>query len=196
MEGITKPNARDGSVTPLTSFVTGKKGGRPRLSARPLTAAERARRYRQRKRQAARLSRLSVHFRSDSHTWETPQWLFDELDAEFHFELDVCALPENAKCDRYFVPDQDGLTQPWRGICYMNPPYGAEISRWVQKAYEASLYGATVVCLLPGRLGSRWWRQYVKLASEIRELPGRLRFGNAPSSAPFPSVVVIFRPPT
>lgn len=137
--------------------------------------------------------KLAVHFSSDCGAWETPQWLFDDLDAEFHFTLDVCALPENAKCPQYFTPDQDSLQQPWRGVCYMNPPYGAEIYRWVQKAFEASLYGSTVVCLLPGRLGSRWWRQYVKLA-EIRELPGRLRFGDAKHSAPFPSVVAIFRP--
>jgi uncharacterized protein YjiS (DUF1127 family) len=127
--------------------VTGSKGGRPRVNGQPLTPAERARRYRQKKRRQARLSRLSVHFSSDYGAWETPQWLFDALHAEFHFECDVCALPENTKCPRYFTPDLDSLRQPWRGVCYMNPPYGDEIYRWVQKAFEASLYGATVVCL-------------------------------------------------
>jgi phage N-6-adenine-methyltransferase len=173
--------------------VTVNKGGRPRLNGQPLTPAERSRRYRQRKR---RTSRLAVHFSSACGAWETPQWLFDELQAEFHFTLDVCAMPENAKCPDYLTPELDSLKQPWHGVCYMNPPSGAEIYRWVQKAFEASLYGATVACLLPGRLGSRWWRQYVKLASEIRELPGRLKFGDAKHSAPFPSVVVIFRPYT
>jgi phage N-6-adenine-methyltransferase len=191
---VTKPAVCDGFVTPGGGFVTVHKGGRPRLNGQPLTAAERARRYRQRKRRQARRARLAVHFSSEGSAWETPQWLFDALHAEFHFELDVCALPENAKCPRYFTPNLDGLKQPWQGVCWMNPPYGDEIARWVQKAFEASLYGATVVCLLPGRLGSRWWRQYVKLASEIRELPGRLKFGDAMHSAPFPSVVAIFRP--
>jgi len=177
--------------------VTANKRGRPRLHALPLTAAERARSYRQRKRQAAKLQRLAVHFSSDCGAWETPQWLFDALDDEFHFDLDVCADPTNAKCSQYFTPEQDGLRQPWRGACYMNPPYGTEIHWWVQKAYEASLYGATVVCLLPGRSDTQWWQRYIKplAMQDRRELPGRLRFGNAPNSAPFPSVVVIFRPP-
>jgi phage N-6-adenine-methyltransferase len=186
-----------GLVVNNHSSVTARKGGRPPLNGQPLTVAERSRRYRQRKRQKGRLSRLAVHFASDNGAWETPQWLFDALHEEFAFDVDVCALPENAKCAQYFTPDRDSLRQPWTGICWMNPPYGAEIYRWVQKAYEASLYGATVVCLLPGRSDTRWWQQYVKPLppTEKRELPGRLRFVNAPNSAPFPSVVVVFRPP-
>jgi phage N-6-adenine-methyltransferase len=167
-----------------------------RVVTRPKTDAERAKAYRDRKRQKARNHRLAVHFSSENGAWETPQAFFDELNTEFSFELDVCALPENAKCEHYFTPDQDRLMQPWRGVCYMNPPYGRDIELWVQKAFEASLYGATVVCLLPGRSDTRWWQRYVKPLpqAEKRELPGRLRFGNAPNSAPFPSVLVIFRP--
>lgn len=55
--------------------------------------------------------------------WETPQALFEELDREFHFETDVCALPENAKCKRFFTPEMDGLMQEWTGVCWCNPPY-------------------------------------------------------------------------
>jgi phage N-6-adenine-methyltransferase len=167
------------------------RGGRPRKQ-RPKTTAERSRAYRQRKRLR---KRLSVHFSSGNGAWATPQWLFDELDAEFHFTLDACADASNAKCARYFSAAEDGLRQRWEGTVFMNPPYGDEIARWVQKAFEASLYGATVVCLLPARLGPRWWRQYVKLASEIRELPGRLRFGDETHHAPFDSAICIFRPP-
>ena len=54
-----------------------------------------------------------VMFSSKTDLWETPQEFFDELDAEFHFNLDVCALSENAKCDQYYTPEQDGLSQPW-----------------------------------------------------------------------------------
>jgi hypothetical protein len=115
-------------VTPRGGFVAVNKGG-PRLNGQPLTAAERARRYRQRKRRQARLARLAVYFSSEGSAWETPQWLFDALHAEFHFELGVCALPENAKCPQYFTPADDSLQQPWRGVCYMNPPYGDEIAR-------------------------------------------------------------------
>jgi phage N-6-adenine-methyltransferase len=110
------------------------------------------------------------------------------------FDIDVCADASNAKCAYYFTPAQDGLLQVWRGTCYMNPPYGADIGLWVQKAYDCSLYGVTVVCLLPARVDTRWWHRFVTRAAEIRYLRGRLKFGGGENSAPFPSAVVIFRP--
>ena len=58
-----------------------------------------------------------VMFSSKTDLWETPQEFFDALDAEFHFTLDTCALPEHAKCARYYTPEQDGLSQPWKGVC-------------------------------------------------------------------------------
>lgn len=75
-----------------------------------------------------------VMFSSKTDLWATPQELFDKLNAEYHFTLDVCALPENAKCERYFTPDIDGLKQEWTGVCWCNPPYGREIGEWVEKA--------------------------------------------------------------
>ncbi|EZI38238.1 DNA N-6-adenine-methyltransferase family protein, partial [Acinetobacter baumannii 42057_6] len=66
--------------------------------------------------------------------WSTPQDFFEKLDRVFNFDLDVCALPENAKCERYFTPEIDGLKQEWTGTCWMNPPYGKEIIDWVAKA--------------------------------------------------------------
>ncbi|MDR8340050.1 adenine methyltransferase, partial [Acinetobacter baumannii] len=68
--------------------------------------------------------------------WSTPQDFFEKLDRVFNFDLDVCALPENAKCERYFTPEIDGLKQEWSGTCWMNPPYGKEIIDWVAKAAE------------------------------------------------------------
>ena len=85
--------------------------------------------------------------------WETPAHLFKELDEEFHFELDVCATHANAKCERHFTKADDGLKQEWRGTCWMNPPYSRELGKWVKKAYESSLDGATVVCLVPTKDG-------------------------------------------
>lgn len=131
-------------------------------------------------------------FTSRTDLYETPQDLFDQLDEEFHFDLDVCALPENAKCDRYFTPEDDGLMQPWIGTCWMNPPYGREISRWVEKAYEESLNNATVVCLLPARTDTRWFHNYC-IKGEVRFLKGRLRFGNCRYTAPFPNMIVVFQ---
>ena len=125
--------------------------------------------------------------------WATPQDLFDKLNAKYFFELDVCATPENAKCARYYTQKQDGLQQKWEGRCWMNPPYGRKIGQWVQKAYESSLQGATVVCLLPARTDTAWWHDFcIAHAAKITFLRGRLKFGDAKHSAPFPSAVVLF----
>jgi phage N-6-adenine-methyltransferase len=138
-----------------------------------------------------RNGKLDVHFSSATDEWATPQDLFDVLNAEFGFTLDVCALDSSAKCERYFTPEIDGLAQEWTGACWMNPPYGEEIGRWVAKAHEASRHGATVVCLVPARTDTGWWWEHC-WEGEVRFLRGRLRFGEATSSAPFPSAVVIF----
>jgi phage N-6-adenine-methyltransferase len=136
-----------------------------------------------------------VHFSSMTDLWETPWLLFRQLDATFHFTLDVCALPENAKCKRFFTPEQDGLVQPWKGVCWMNPPYGRMVGRWVQKAYDSAASGdATVVCLIPARTDTSWWHRCVMQASEVWLVAGRVRFGHAKAGAPFPSAIVVFKP--
>lgn len=78
---------------------------------------------------------------SNTCEWATPQKFFDELNEKYHFEVDVCATPENAKCEKYYTKEDDGLSQEWRGMCYMNPPYGREIAKWVKKAYESTIGG-------------------------------------------------------
>lgn len=83
--------------------------------------------------------RMQVHYSSDTPEWSTPQAFFDKLNDEFHFETDVCANPENAKCEKFYTKEDDGLSINWTGVCWMNPPYGKEISRWLRKAYESSL---------------------------------------------------------
>ncbi len=83
-------------------------------------------------------SGLKVHFSSRRKNWETPQTLFDTLNEEFDFELDVCAASENAKCKKYYSPTEDGLKQEWKGVCWMNPPYGREIGKWMKKAFESA----------------------------------------------------------
>lgn len=130
-------------------------------------------------------------YSSATGQWSTPQDLFDELHQEFGFALDVCATDENAKCATYYTVEQDGLAQPWTGVCWMNPPYGDAIGAWVRKAWESSKAGATVVCLVPARIDTRWWWDYCRYG-EVRFLRGRLKFGGGDNSAPFPSAVVIF----
>lgn len=130
-------------------------------------------------------------FTSNTDLWATPQDFFDKLNEEFGFEMDVCALPENTKCERFFSPEMDGLQQEWKGVCWMNPPYGRSINKWVQKAYESSLNGATVVCLLPARTDTRWFHDYC-MKGEIRLVKGRLKFNGVKWNAPFPNMVVVF----
>ena len=134
-------------------------------------------------------------FSSKNHAWATPRALFDSLNAEFGpFELDPCASVENAKCERFFTKEQDGLKQEWAGKVFMNPPYGREIGAWVKKAFEAAKRGgATVVCLLPARTDTAWWHDYCA-QGEVRFLRGRVKFEGATNSAPFPSAIVVFRP--
>tara|TARA_R100000808_G_scaffold3776_2_gene12962 strand:+ start:4140 stop:4568 length:429 start_codon:yes stop_codon:yes gene_type:complete len=131
-------------------------------------------------------------FSSVKDDWETPQHLFDELNQEFGFELDVCADESNAKCKRYFTVEDDGLNMKWEGVCWMNPPYGRVIGKWIKKAYESALNGAVVICLVPSRTDTKWWHDYC-MKGEVRFIKGRLKFGRSTNSAPFPSAVVIFK---
>lgn len=134
-------------------------------------------------------------FSSKTDIWETPKDLFDTLNKEFNFTLDVCALPENAKCEKYYTPENNGLSQNWDGIIWCNPPYGRQIGSWVRRALFASVAGNTVVMLLPARTDTRWFHEYIygRKNVEIRFIRGRLKFGGSKNSAPFPSMVVIFR---
>lgn len=131
---------------------------------------------------------------ADRIDWETPPEVFAPLHAEFGFTLDVCALPRNAKCARFFTPDDDGAVQDWgREVCWMNPPYGIEIRRWMRKAYQASKAGATVVCLIPSRTDAGWWHDYA-MRGEVRFIRGRIRFVGGQFNAAFPTAIVVFRP--
>lgn len=143
-------------------------------------------------------------FSKASDEWATPQGLFDKLHAEFGFDLDAAATLENAKTPRFIGPFYDALTFEWHEIgttCWLNPPY-SKCARFIEKAAEQSRKGCTVVCLIPSRTDTRYWHKHIwdrerhqpREGVEIRFLKGRLKFGNSENSAPFPSVIVIFRP--
>ena len=138
---------------------------------------------------------MDVHYSSKTNEWSTPQAFFDELNKEFNFTLDPCATRENAKCTKYFTVEDDGLKQDWsKDTVFMNPPYGREIKYWVQKAYEESLKGATVVCLIPARTDTTYWHNYIfGKADDIRFIKGRLKFGGSKNPAPFPSAIIIYK---
>ena len=137
-----------------------------------------------------------VLLKSGRDDWETPQALYDKLDTEFGFTVDVCATQRNAKCQRFFSPEQDGLLQDWRGeIVWCNPPYSTRLQdAFVRKAYESTRDpGTTVVALLPARTDTKRFHQYILDKAEIRFLPGRITFVGAGSTAPFPSMIVVWR---
>jgi phage N-6-adenine-methyltransferase len=159
-------------------------------------------------------------FSTGNDEWETPQALFDRLNAIYNFTLDVCATPENAKCKRYFTQADDGLKQDWsKEICWMNPPYskpespcksrckkkacvtrGYHISKykpgqedWIRKAYEESLKGTLVVALLPVRTDTEAFHRYIYKKQDVDFIKGRLKFGKCEDAAPFPSMIVVFK---
>jgi site-specific DNA-methyltransferase (adenine-specific) len=137
---------------------------------------------------------MNVHFSSKSDEWATPQDLFDKLNTIYHFNLDPCSTPENAKCENHFTIDDNGLIQDWNGRVFMNPPYGREISKWVKKASDEVKKGNAelVVALLPARTDTRWFHEYIYNKAEIRFIKRRIKFGGHKNSAPFPSMIVVF----
>ena len=136
-----------------------------------------------------------VMFSSKKMDWATPVDFFNELDKEFGFTLDPCASDENAKCEYYYTEEENGLLQDWSGeTVFCNPPYGRELPKWIEKCYhEGQKPDTTVVMLIPSRTDTRAFHDYIYNKSEIRFVKGRLKFGDGKNSAPFPSMVVIYR---
>lgn len=130
--------------------------------------------------------------------WKTPETFFKILDKEFNFTLDVAALPDNAKCKRYFTPTDDAMQHDWSGeVFWMNPPYGrgVDVYSWVQKAYDSTRQKGTGVCLLPGSVDTKWFHRFCLRASEIRFIKDRLWFSQngTASRANHASIIVVFK---
>lgn len=143
-----------------------------------------------------RTQKLAVHFSSRTDEWATPWYLFDVFNRRYQLDLDVCADQTNTKCLKFYSRQDDSLSKPWTGNCWMNPPYGRQIKRWVAKAYIETFIRKNVnlvVCLLPARTDTAWWNDYVVAADEIFFLRGRIKFGGAKNGAPFPSAVAVFK---
>ena len=130
--------------------------------------------------------------------WQTPKALFANLEREFQFTLDVCALPWNAQCKSFYTPADDGLALPWPGVCWCNPPFGGRIiGHWVKRAYEQAQLGSTVVVLLPfnGASDVDWWHRFALRSSELRYFRGRPSFVNAEGrKTSMRTMLLVFRP--
>jgi phage N-6-adenine-methyltransferase len=147
--------------------------------------------------QKTKTRKQPAYLTSKSDDWRTPVGFFQQLHKEFGFEIDLCASLENAQLPVFYTKEQDALNQVWRGTCWMNPPYGRNVTgKWVRKAYiSAKRNKATVVCLIPARTDTKWWHKYCAKA-EVRFVQGRLRFNEhkGKGAATFPSAVVVFSP--
>ena len=115
--------------------------------------------------------------------WSTPKHVYQYLNDQYKFDFDPCPLMEN---------NFDGLSVEWGNRNFINPPYGRDIGKWIKKAYEENLNGKLCVLLIPSRTDARWWHDYIMKAHEIIFVKGRLKFGDAKNSAPFPSVIVVY----
>ena len=139
--------------------------------------------------------RLKGMMTSNRDDWETPAELFRELNERYHFTLDPCSTHENAKCEKHYTVDDDGLAQSWEGeTVFCNPPYGRKIGAWVRKCAEESKH-AKVVMLIPARTDTAYFHDYIYNKARVTFIRGRLKFergGVAMNSAPFPSMIVEF----
>ena len=148
----------------------------------------------------------NVMFSSLSAEWETPQQIFDALHEEFDFTHDLAANHDNTKCKNYFTTGDAALVQDWAAVGrrgWLNPPYSRGLCKqFIQKAAEERLRGFLTVALLPARTDTKMFHQYIydkdiwqpREGIDIRLLAGRLKFSGSENSAPFPSMVVVFKP--
>lgn len=132
-------------------------------------------------------------FNAKSIEYETPDNIWKPLDAEYHFTLDVAATPENAKCARYFTKADDGLKQSWTGeTCWMNPPYGRVMQKWVRKAHAEWKRGCCVVALIPARTNTGWWHDCIQDIATVRFIRGEVAFKGFERGLWMPMCVVIW----
>lgn len=132
----------------------------------------------------------AIHFSSHDQTWKTPVKVYEALNKEFNFDCDPC--PPDPTKDAMFGNLFPELKMEWGERNFVNPPYN-ECGEWIKKAYELSLGGVLSVLLIPSRTDVAWFHDYILGKAEIRFVRGRLKFNDGPGSAPFPSMIVIFK---
>ena len=125
-----------------------------------------------------------VIFSSQSDHWPTPEHVKNGLFKEFDLNFDPCPLQS----------DFDGTKAEWSGRVFLNPPY-SKIPDFLRHGLYQLAAGRCelLVCLLPARTDTKWFHEYCMKADEIRFIKGRLKFGGSKNSAPFPSMLVIFK---
>ena len=131
-----------------------------------------------------RTKRLAVMGSSKSWEWKTSAEAYEALNQEFKFDHDPS--PTGGRL---------GLLEAWGKMNYVNPPYGRGMEAWLTRAVMEREKGNGSVFNIPARTDTRWFHEIViPFADEVRFVRGRQRFGGAKHSAPFLSIIVIFRP--
>lgn len=100
----------------------------------------------------------------------TPREWWNKLDKEFYFTIDLAATKEDTLCDTYFTKEQNSLEQEWLGVGWCSPPWEEpDLYDWVKKAVDETSIGnaRTVVMLLPMRITSAWWQEFVGKVKSI-----------------------------
>lgn len=128
-----------------------------------------------------------------STEWYTPPEVFEALGITF--DLDPAApaggLPW-VPTARWLSRAEDGLSQPWRGRVWLNPPYGRELHRWLGRLAEHG----DGLALVFARTDTAWYQRIVRQATAVCFIAGRLSFvradGERVGRAGAPSVLVAF----
>jgi phage N-6-adenine-methyltransferase len=140
---------------------------------------------------------FNKRFTSKKQEWTTPSCIFDKLNEEFNFTLDLAADKFNTKCVKFYDEDSNSLIQKWTGVCWLNPPYGNskyKLLDFIKKSHLSSQEDkCVVVALISARTNTKWWHEYCMKAAEIRFICGRPKFGNADYGLPLPLAIVIFK---
>jgi len=136
-------------------------------------------------------------FRTENQSWETPHELFDLLNKEFNFDIDLSASKKNTKCKKFISKKEDALNMSWNGCGWLNPPYGGSsknsLKNWVKKSFgESRKKGCTVVMLIPARTNTAWWHTYCMRAKEVRLIKGRPKFKGCIHGLPQPLAIIVF----
>lgn len=134
---------------------------------------------------------------SKTDEWETPNYVYNDLDKEFNFDMDACASDKNFKHPNYYSIFDNALLQDWGKRVFCNPPY-SKVSGFLAKAWLEIKKGNTdlVVFLLFSNTDTKWFHHYIYKKAEIRFIKGRLKFigsKGVKNNAMRPSMVVILR---
>jgi phage N-6-adenine-methyltransferase len=139
------------------------------------------------------MARLTKQFESSGAEHTTPNDLYEPLQKEFHFTLDVAATCGNSKCSKFITVKQNALQSAWHGTCWLNPPYGRGLDKWMRKCVDEQARGVTTVALIPARTNTTWFHEIALPHAEVRFVRGRPKFNNADVGLPWPLLILIFR---